>query len=1071
MSRKSNQSEENQFETLNELDVNSTEALPSILTKKNIALLFTGTAAIFGSTGFFAYRQLAMAPKEVTPATCQIQEVYQKQRSESENTLVARQKANIQKATENKKPVEEAKVLGTISELEMRAIQADTIGLNIKDKKNISHFTSNFNKILNIIDKENILSGYEQMKLFSWYLTHSEDVASLDGSWSSESAELTKFVDEFNTESENLRKLTFTSLSQENCKTKPVAKFSKTGNPTVDEKINIDIVSALVQEESKFQQNKTSPLSLAEQAFNRQKKEIREQNIVIVEENKKLSKDQQKPLIKQPSFPMTNSEGVNNGRGQARMDAAKRDPSPNESEQLARILLNISTFVSPDRTLNESRLQRILTRLEVYNTDQKYSTLKTVEDFQENLRLLANEVVSIDSEIAHEKKLAKQNVDQYNLYLGLTALGGIATLAVGGFAVKKTLSLRKANKKIDVMEEEAISGNTESTAVTALTGRLTQKDSKITQLEEAVIDAGRIKTGEDEDGNPIFSDVSEIDPITAEKSTSLKGLVDQFVTNRPELAREVIQGVLNENPSFIDTVSVLSYEDLKLKLKTLSEKIIGDTEANIYTQIDDILVFLHLLEDKISFTVNSDLMNFGVNQNYDLLKVIADKHKTYLEYIPSLRKILNNFKSDINGLKDKIRLDALEKQYLLRIEELSNSIPRELGIVPVLPEASKIELSKDRINHIKKILSGEDFKKLESTTNLINSKVLKYWLESQNSDFDSFEFAMSEYLIGRPETKEEIDVNKLKLKQVRALEKELIKKNHQFNKILNDFEIPDFELSLYYQSLIINTFSEKNKTVDLKDHSTGTAIFIDLLNKQIPQKVIRDYKTIDKIVEQKTGLLESAVKIGDTVVQTISDFRQINLGEVAASIKKEGLKGSISKVTSIIKNWSIENKLTSEKKDDLSVSEKILSISNKFEMLHLALLKGSQNTSDEINQYRLDIVAPICKLSRDLVAFEFNNVNRLDTAMELLNKIEEENDKDKCRLLIEEFNQFNKSLKTEHSLLDVLFELDTIVQQSSKSFEKTKDSTNEKVTQNIIVDTNKNIISLTSIFSKIEETL
>ena len=150
-----------------------------------------------------------------------------------------------------------------------------------------------------------------------------------------------------------------------------------------------------------------------------------------------------------------------------------------------------------------------------------------------------------------------------------------------------------------------------------------------------------------------------------------------------------------------------------------------------------------------------------------------------------------------------------------------------------------------------------------------------------------------------------------------------------------------------------------------------------------------------------------------------------------------------------------------------SVILRILYLRSQFAHFNLKLLKSSQNISQELEQYRVQVIAPLSRITKEFETFEINNLNQLDKLVDMIKSINDEPDKEKCRLLIEEFYLLNRILKNDAFLSNLLIQLNEIFINESKIRDQTSSSCQNPMESKIFKDCQNTIASLKKIKSQI----
>jgi hypothetical protein len=1070
MSRKSNQFEENKFnptnseqfvdpsQTSESFEQNSAEVQKKI-PFRNIAIGFGGVSAVTFAAGFGGMLMLRQPSPEVVAITCQTAKDWNKNQTNSLQSLAQRQEENATQAKKENKPVAEAKVLGTITALEFAQIQKEIASLDLTKDTSIPFFTSNFIKVLKVVDSENILDSQEQMRLLSFYHQSYRNVE-----WDKPTSEsYVGFINAFNTKAEELRQVSFGALAEQNCANPAKVKIVDSKDSQTKDSQNYALVANAIKQESDFRPVKNVGLVKAIGVHNQLIEKINNEN--------KGGKDfKQAPIFV-----------FNDGRSQIRVNASRKDSNPSPSEQNARILLNLSNLVSPERNLSQDHLDRIAREIQFFMNDvDRNSKLNTPEQYQENLMGLVNRIVGIDQEIKQDIEKSK-NGEKYLFWLQVTGvICGLGGIGSGLGHLKQHSNNKKQQTKIEVLETGVINNNSGDLAVIVLQDKLNQlradNIADKAKFEQQLAEMGRFIIGKDKDGKYIFASKVELQT----DSNKLAQYLNYFGKDNPGRLNETLDILSTLNPDTQATIRLLEYQDLNNVLGGMKDKFAkleGQSQTQFEDNIREVLNFVYMLQE-FAYNVTKETSSLNTNGIVKFDELKAMKLKIQNEYLPEIQKSLIGLVDQTQKGQSKLRFSRKSKILLNRIETILEEIPAIVAIEKI--ETPKTTLTPYIIKTIDSLVG-----KKGSDINPIKLSQLKDWYMAQNPNFDMEKYISVDYW----STKNISSIDAQELPNydghLKAIETDLNSFKTdckiffmQFkSQEISEKDITKEMLMEYYEQLFPKTRLEKKAEYFANCKTELQSIFRQLLEGGIISKAIGTYNpSIENKESQLKGTADKVIQIGTTLVDGTASTA---LKQAVESIKKNGIGETVAGIADTVatKLRLSKAKIEEQEASNALANEQISDAKAALEKLEYKIAGQETSFPQEIIQYNELVIQPMLKQLEYARAYMYDTQKVINNLVKLLQEVEQETDVSESGFLLEVIDEQLVTLENDSKFKEFTTNLVHInteeklqalnIKSLYKETEETAKSSVQKLAEKIISDTRKQIEVINKVYGEI----
>lgn len=1023
-----------------------------------IGVPIAGFAATFGAM------TLMHTEKDAPAITCEVSKKWQESRKNSEQKFGGKTTFKENKNTQEdkttsgnstisftEKPKEliaesnnssPEKIIGTITTKELEAIIDNQLNLKPESRDNLPSLTNIFNKVLLEIDKEKLLANEEQMDLYLWFLKKYPNLVVVDGRINPNN--LKAFVSDFNTETERVRNVGFERLAKQNCKPDATAKIVNT-NSSSDSKTNYLTVSNLMDLEQADRANSPKNKSIVEAERNIALERTKILNEIAIEREAAKKANQSNEYEKSKTYLDKKAKLDELGNGFVLNLPKARKSNISETEEIARKLLVLSNLLSPEKNLNQNRLNRLGLRLNTYFDYAKVNgENKDPNQFRADLHSLTSEVVAIDNELRDEKNA----LDALSRIGAGVMVGGIVGLGAIGYLALKD---RRRQKQAD--------GVIQATDV--------YKDlEKVNEgLKQDVVDAGRIALKPEMDGTSRYLEMIDLDPIVSGNADALSDLLEHTAEIDIRKAKSAVRKFHKNHPEEFHVIGVLNYDDLAFEIENLKSIVNESKKLNPTIRIkEEIEAIKYFLDDLIDFIHNTMLSSIkSSNSRSEAEKYFFDlQNNSVNNYIPKLMQILDKYLSNILGIEDKIILSNVEIKLFDDIEKLTNSIPRPNGIN--IYEGEKPTLNQDDIDYVKAI-----FKEELKINEPVELGLFKKWFKTLQLGFDYYQAAKQIYIQDRNITEEELENSPSRLQSVKIKSEQLKAEIEQFVSIFSKAGIDNDYLLAYYEHLFPRLSMDIWTDEWANDKIGGVSLLLQLLDSGIIQKSISNFDIV-KIVQSEPSSLKALLTGSKSLVDGVKNGKILDdLKETASSIFNAGIVGNIENAKSAIHKATETENLP---KPEISLTKELLYLYGDLKDLYQNLELGASDSTSEVNEYKESIVLPILELIRDFDNYSVETNNQVQSLIIIHKKLKQNQTKDQSQLLITRYKVILESLRKDDSFINFNVELIRICSIEGKLMEKAINSIpNSKELKSIIKNCSSKCLDFGQIFSKIEETL
>lgn len=729
--------------------------------KKTLTMI---AAPLLGLGVTQAGMSLLYVERDIPPITCASEIDWQKNKVKAINPKTGEQ---ILKNTE-----------GNITPNELQKIIGNNIKLQSKKISDIPALTNIFSQVLNKVDQRRLLTGTEQIDLYSWFLDQYSTLVVIDGKIHPKNLE--KFVERFNAKTEELRNVGFTELSKNNCIPESIPKLSKK-NKERDFEITKETVENLLKYESQGRVNNLADPNKTKDENNKNKtKKTSEQR----------RKDEQNPNLNIPE---------------------SRKPELTEVQKLARKLLLISNALSPERNLSQQRLNRILSLLIANNEKAKiHGSLKKSNDRQNDMKNIVTEVNATRNELIAENEKNNSNI---RLSTGVIIALMCSLASYGYFADK--------NKKI----KKQVNGPIENSDIF-------QEQVTKTKWAETIAELRRFITIINSKGEKTKIFTEGLIPGETKSSKYIRALIEKWYEIKPKTMLSIFLRLIQNNTEAFGLMTYSTHGQLISQSYELAELLNDDIsnrppKERVKKDIEELNLFLSSIVDYINNLLVAKINNS--NEDFKRDQIIYKE-----TFIPYLNEVLDNFNKDIEKLDNAVALEILKNNYLNEINIIFSNIPSSSGIEE--KTADEYIISDAEISEINFL-----FLNIYNTDNPSNLTILSLWEKSLFEGFNLFEIAMKEFLRSSRLTKNDVMLSPLNLKKVEKKRDKLQDELNRFVENYRMYNINENQLLAYCNKFKQKPTIERLREKMANDELGAGPVLTQLFDLNIIQNIIERY--------------------------------------------------------------------------------------------------------------------------------------------------------------------------------------------------------------------------------------